>query len=229
MALTVSAAVLQPATFSAAEEEGRCNFAVEANAAIATCYISPAAGHDLIKITAKTETPDGTGPAVLRIDYPGADTLAERRRLDEVNLLPEDDFPNGIWFADMDFDGYVDFAIVEFVPAAPNVPHYYWLFDPASRRYVESRALRPITSPSFDVERKRIRSAWRSSCCNHGTTVYAWREDIIVRVRDAECDLVVTDGAETGRFGEWTEADGLSAPIELASYETCLARLETIN
>ena len=222
------AALALPA-FSAAEEEGSCNFVVASNSATATCHISPGADLGETKITVKTKTPDGTGPATLRIDYPGPGLRAELRYLNEVNLVLEDDFGYGIWFADMNFDGYIDFAITEFVPAAPNVPHHYWLYDPAAQRYEENQALRPITSPSFDVERKRIRSAWRGSCCNHGATLYEWRRGIIVRVRDAACDLVVKDGVETARFSEWLESEGLRTPTEIVSYEECLARLETVS
>jgi hypothetical protein len=38
----------------------------------------------------------------------------------------------GFFLEDMNFDGYVDFRVQAFVPAGPNTPYLYWLYDSAS-------------------------------------------------------------------------------------------------
>ena len=212
-----------------AEELGSCVVDKSSTSAAVVCAIAPGTGLKLVTITVKTGTPDGTGPATMIINNPNADPVNEVLDLDEVNLVIEDDFAYGIWFEDINFDGYVDFAVTEFIPAAPNVPHLFWLFNPASWKYEANESLRQITSPSIDHERKRLRSAWRGSCCNHGVTVYEWRGDFVVRIRDAECELVAKAGAEIIRFSEWTASAGIGDSAEIASYDDCLARLEDIH
>ena len=217
------------ASATLSEELGSCVVDRSATAAAVACAIAPRPGIKLVTITVKTGTPEGVGPATMTIDNPNANPATKIVDLDEVNLVIEDDFAYGIWFQDINFDGYIDFAITEFLPAAPNVPHLYWLFDPLSKRYIPNEELRKITSPSFDPERQRIGSQWRGSCCNHGATVYAWRGEFVVRIRDAECELVVENGVETTKFSEWSESEGLRTPIELDTYDACLARLEGIK
>ncbi len=78
----------------------------------------------------------------------------------------------GIEVVDMNFDGYGDLRVVEFLPAGPNVPYLNWLFDPTSERFVPSPELDEIASPTFDAANRRIRSEWRDGAVTYGTDVY---------------------------------------------------------
>jgi len=230
--LAATAGVVSLVGFASAtlsEELGSCVVDRSATAAAVVCAIAPGPGAKLVTLTVKTGTPEGVGPATMTIDNPNANPATKIVDLDEVNLVIEDDFAYGIWFQDINFDGYIDFAITEFLPAGPNALHLYWLFAPLSKRYIPNEELRKITSPLFDPDRKRIGSQWRGGCCNHGATVYAWRGEFVVRIRDAECELVAENSVETIKFSEWSELDGLSRPIELDTYEACLVRLEGIK
>jgi hypothetical protein len=89
---------------------------------------------------------------------------------------------------DMNFDGYGDVRLIELQPAGPNVPYLNWLFDPASGRFVESRALNAITSPQFDAATREIRSEWRDGPTRYGTDIYVYRqgEPVLVRKESKE-------------------------------------------
>lgn len=87
---------------------------------------------------------------------------------------------------DYNFDGHADLSIAQTLPAGPNIPHEYWLFDPATQRFVANEALSDITSPEVDVKHKRLYHFWRASCCSHGLDVYAWKGKQLVRERGAE-------------------------------------------
>lgn len=87
---------------------------------------------------------------------------------------------------DMNFDGYLDLRIVQFRSAGPNTPYLNWLFDPASGRFVESRALNELVSPRFDANRREIRSEWRDGPTRYGMDVYAYESGRLVPVRKEE-------------------------------------------
>ena len=78
----------------------------------------------------------------------------------------------GIEVVDMNFDGYGDLRVVEFLPAGPNVPYLNWLFDTDSERFAASPELDEITSPIFDAATRSIRSEWRDGAATYGTHIY---------------------------------------------------------
>ncbi|EAQ50986.1 XAC2610-related protein [Leeuwenhoekiella blandensis] len=83
-------------------------------------------------------------------------------------------FPNDQLFAieDMNFDGKMDFRLMEFLPAGPNVPFLFWIYNPTNELFEENKDYGEITSPEFDYEKKQINSTWRNGCCEHGRDVY---------------------------------------------------------
>lgn len=87
-------------------------------------------------------------------------------------------------FVDANFDGFPDLTIALTLPAEPNVPHQTWLYDPATKRFVDGpAALQDITSAEFDKPSKTIVSRWRNGCCEHGVTTYRWHGN---RLEEAE-------------------------------------------
>jgi hypothetical protein len=36
---------------------------------------------------------------------------------------------------DINFDGYNDVRLLQFVPAGPNYPYYYWTFNPKTKKF----------------------------------------------------------------------------------------------
>lgn len=94
---------------------------------------------------------------------------------------------------DVNFDGKNDLRIVQFVPAGPNVPYYYWLYDSATRRFKEYKDLEEITSPEFDHKNKKITSQWRSGCCEYGTSHYQYISGKPVLVEESTTALDEND------------------------------------
>lgn len=78
----------------------------------------------------------------------------------------------GFEIEDMNFDGYRDIRIVELLPAGPNIPYLYWLFEPKAGSFVQNKELEEITSPEFESDKKRIKSSWRDSAVRYGTDYY---------------------------------------------------------
>lgn len=82
---------------------------------------------------------------------------------------------------DANFDGWPDLMLAQFLPAAPNIPEQYWLYNQQSRRFDDAPAsLQVVTSPVFDPINKTVWSAWRASCCEHGVTTYRWKDNVLV-------------------------------------------------
>jgi hypothetical protein len=72
---------------------------------------------------------------------------------------------------DMNYDGNDDFRIVEFLPAGPNIPYIYYLYDPATKTFVYNESYRKITSPEFPGNAQII-SKFRESATKWGVDTY---------------------------------------------------------
>ncbi|MCC7116997.1 MAG: LysM peptidoglycan-binding domain-containing protein [Anaerolineales bacterium] len=78
---------------------------------------------------------------------------------------------NSFIIGDMNYDGNDDFRIVEFLPAGANIPYLYFLYDPATNKFVYNEAYRGITSPEFPGS-PNIQSKWRDSATKWGIDTY---------------------------------------------------------
>lgn len=87
---------------------------------------------------------------------------------------------------DINFDKLTDFMIVQFIPAAPNIPYYYWTFNKKTQKFQRDTTLEKITSPDFDPKQKLITSFWRASCCDHGLSTYKYINGKITLVEETE-------------------------------------------
>jgi LysM repeat protein len=78
---------------------------------------------------------------------------------------------NSLIVGDMNYDGNDDFRIVKFLPAGPNIPYVYYIYDPATRNFVYNKAYENITSPEF-LGNSEIRSKWREGAAKWGIDTY---------------------------------------------------------
>ena len=105
----------------------------------------------------------------------------------EVNAKPVVDLETvGVLFMDFNFDGIEDFALMEILPAGPNVPYLYYLYDPKTQRFEYNKALSRITSPEIEREAQQISSSWRNGAANHGKDMYVWQGNELVLVERRE-------------------------------------------
>ena len=96
-------------------------------------------------------------------------------------IVPEENYPScGLpkkevfIIEDVNFDGHNDIRLLQFLPAGPNLPYYFWSYNPSAQKFQRQKALEEITSPDFDPKKKLIYSFWRSSCCDHGSSTYRY-------------------------------------------------------
>ncbi|WP_431825009.1 XAC2610-related protein [Burkholderia sp. F1] len=87
---------------------------------------------------------------------------------------------------DINFDGYPDLMLAQTLPAGPNIPYDYWVYDPTQGKMVSvSDEMARVTSPDFDPVNKIISVSWRASCCEHGVTTYRWKGKHLVEIDTA--------------------------------------------
>ncbi len=82
---------------------------------------------------------------------------------------------------DFNFDGHADISAHKFVGSV-NSPTHYWLFQPTTKQFMYSGALSAISSAEFFINKKLIKSSWRSSCCHHGEDYYKVVEGVVQKL-----------------------------------------------
>lgn len=98
---------------------------------------------------------------------------------------------------DMNFDGFNDFRLFQFLPAAPNIPYYYWLYNPQKKEFELSKDLEEITSPEFDSSGKIITSHWRAGYGHYGQSTYKYINGKATLIEETEFYLDEKDEAKT--------------------------------
>jgi len=117
---------------------------------------------------------------------------ADYKQLLQTIIPPENTFFCGtpkdqiFLLNDVNFDGLSDFMIVQFEPAGPNIPYYYWIFNNKTQAFQRDTTLEGITSPAFDSPHKLITSFWRSGCCDHGFSNYKYIDGKITLIEETE-------------------------------------------
>jgi hypothetical protein len=89
----------------------------------------------------------------------------------------------GFVVEDLDFDGYADLRLQEFLPASPNVPYLYWLYDPQTEQFVFNEALRVITLPEVDPDTQTLRSFTRVNALTYEVNDYQFIDGTLTLVR----------------------------------------------
>lgn len=107
--------------------------------------------------------------------------------------LPESFAHNGFEMLDLNFDGYLDMRVVQFLPAGPNIPYQNWLWSERDEQFVAIPALDAITSPQFDADAQEITSQWRSSAAEYGSDIYVYESATPVLIH-RETDTMAEGG-----------------------------------
>jgi len=89
----------------------------------------------------------------------------------------------GFVIEDVNFDGYKDIRLMEFMPAGPDVPYIYWLYDTDKKSFAYSKAFSELTSPIFDAEKKQITMPWREGAMGMGENTYTVEQGQPVLIR----------------------------------------------
>jgi|GEM_PF-6159757 hypothetical protein len=78
----------------------------------------------------------------------------------------------GVIAEDMNFDGYLDLRIQQAVPAGPNIPYLYWLWNPESNVWQANNAMEELTAPEFDPFTQTIHSFNRGNAAEYSDNYY---------------------------------------------------------
>ncbi|WP_310602021.1 leucine-rich repeat domain-containing protein [Anaerosporobacter sp.] len=89
----------------------------------------------------------------------------------------------GFYIEDMNFDGYADIRIMEFLPAGPNIPYVCWVWDKNTGQYVYHTELSMITSLEVDYKNELIYSFGRTSASEHFEDYYRYINGTLTLVK----------------------------------------------
>lgn len=92
----------------------------------------------------------------------------------------------GLIIEDINFDGFKDIRIQQFLPAGSNIPYYYWLWDKEAAQYIQNKELEEITSPEIDLEHETIKSTARSNAFTYIEREYKFLEGVLTLVKETE-------------------------------------------
>lgn len=84
---------------------------------------------------------------------------------------------------DLNFDGYPDIRLLQYLPSDSNIPFYYWLYEPTSGKFIRNKSMEKITSLAIDRENRYLLSQWTKSKTHVGTDFYRYKGNRLVLVR----------------------------------------------
>lgn len=114
----------------------------------------------------------------------------------------------GFTAEDMNFDGYKDFRIVQYVPAAPNISYIMWIWNPKTNQFQEDSDLEQILSPEFDQEKKLIYSFTRGSATDHYDDTYQYINGKLTHIKSIATGYVNNEDPENTYYMEYQLLDG---------------------
>ena len=104
---------------------------------------------------------------------------------------------------DMNFDGYPDFRLLEYMPAYTyNANYYDWIYDPVSKRYKRDTVLEEIYGAEFDKGSGRIRKFWYEpgNSGHSGSEYYEYVDGKITLVETEENEVVFKKGKKEPEY-----------------------------
>lgn len=75
---------------------------------------------------------------------------------------------------DLNFDGYLDIRLLQYLPETANIPFFYWLYNPKIEKFERNFALEVIQSPVLDLKNEYILSQWTKTDNIKGTDFYTF-------------------------------------------------------
>jgi hypothetical protein len=116
----------------------------------------------------------------------------------------------GFTIEDMNIDGFMDFNIIAYVPASPNVSYCMWVWNPKTYQFEENSELEQILSPAFDQDKKLISSFTRGSATDHYEDTYQYIDGKLTHIKTIATGYVNDDDPQNPYYiehqlinGEW--------------------------
>lgn len=142
----------------------------------------------------KAKSPDGLDVLEGGL-LPNPDKLAQAAK--------QTDGAPSIW-VDANFDGYLDIRVLA-LSGAYNSSHRFWLFDPKTKRFVQSTALEELLMPQFDAKKRRVASGGRAGGPVYVSSQHEWVNGTLEQVWS---ETTILGEAPSGKplpkgFGRW--------------------------
>ncbi len=104
--------------------------------------------------------------------------------LDEFeSVLPTNSEADALVVEDVNFDGYADVRIMEYLPGGSAVPFFYWLFQPENGQFARAEEFQAVKSPEVDLDNRRLISRQKVSSSEYVTEYYDPQGAIPILVR----------------------------------------------
>lgn len=88
---------------------------------------------------------------------------------------------------DMNFDGYKDIRLMNWLGGRRQQIFTCWLFDPAKNKFVEDTSLSKLADTEFDPVTKTVFANMRTGCCaDHLSELFTWENGKLVLQRSEE-------------------------------------------
>lgn len=116
--------------------------------------------------------------------YHTSDRTTPHQRITGIATRFPDLSTAGLVIEDLNFDGYQDLRLPEFLPASPNIPYLYWLYNPETAQFERNRDLEIITSPVVDSEQHLITSFSRVNAVTYVISDYHMEGDRLQLLRE---------------------------------------------
>ena len=109
---------------------------------------------------------DGSSFSAYGIDVIAPD--GTEQMLDEFeSLLPEGSEVDALYVEDINFDGYADLRMMEYLPGGANVPYHFWLYNSQTDKFEEAPSYNVVLSPEVDLANKELISRQRVSATEY--------------------------------------------------------------
>ncbi len=89
----------------------------------------------------------------------------------------------GFAIEDMNFDGYKDIRIIEFMPLSPNTSYFVWTWNQKTNQYVQNKALEKYPAAEFNQKKKRIYSSVHISGAEYNNITYKYMNGKPVKIK----------------------------------------------
>lgn len=128
----------------------------------------------------------------------GVDIVSPDGQVQEIgdfeSVLPDHSEVDALIIEDVNFDGYADLRLMEYLPGGANVPYYFWLYEPSSGQFRSAPAYQVVLSPEVDLVGRQLISRQRTSATEYVTEFYQPEGDIPVLKRQ-EIRVYEPDGS----------------------------------
>jgi hypothetical protein len=114
---------------------------------------------------------------------------------DFESILPDNSEADALVVEDVNFDGYADLRLMEYLPGgSADVPFFYWLYQPSSGTFLANEAFREVLSPEVDQDDRQLISRQKKSSTEFLTQYYEPQGEVPVLVRQ-EVRTYAPDGS----------------------------------